>query len=558
MTLDNMLRNADFIIVGGGTAGMVLANRLSEDPTLRVVVLECGRDISRDPRVRNPSDWMSLLGPETAWQLDTVPQPGLKGRVERQFQGKALGGSSTINGSAYLAPSRAGIEAWAKLGNPRWTYSTLLPYYERSYSIERPSAEICQAMGVDSVSNNDGPRAPNGPVQVSFPGLEQRNPLAKAWNDVLRVMGYRTSVEIFPTQNAGNRCYSAAIHPLTKERMSAASQYGSVAMERSNCVIVTEATVLKVILSSTSGGKVLAKGVEVSKDGQAHVIEANREVILSAGVFHTAKLLELSGIGETSRLEHLDILPVIENPNVGENLQNHIMCMCTYELEENVEIGDGIQTVASLPLHADVQQKIFGEAPPVLPVEQEAYNVRRAIFDSPDEASCSIFMSFIGRPDFASLGVMQSVPFSRGSSHIVSSRLDQDLSIDPRFFSNPLDLEIMANHLLTLQTIPSTSPLSAFFKKDGQRLPPGPAITSLESARNYLRDNAVTTHHSCGTAAMLPREKGGVVDQDLIVYGTKNLRIVDASIFPVIPQANPMSTVYAVAERAADLIKGIV
>ncbi len=462
-----------------------------------------------------------------------------------------------INGSAYLTPSRAGIEAWAKLGNPQWAYSALLPYFERSYSAKQPSAGVCKAMGVDYTSNIDGSKAPTGPIQISFPGLEQQNSMAKAWNDVLRGMGYRTTAELFPVRNAGNRCYSAAIHPQTKQRMSAASQYGGLTIERSNCAIITEATVLKIIFSNASGGEVLATGVEVLKDGEAHLIEANREIILSAGVFHTAKLLEISGVGEANRLKELNILPIIENSNVGENLQNHIMCMCTYELEENVKIGDGIQSVASLPLRDNVRQKVFDEAPPVPHIEEDSYNVRRAMFDSPDEASCIMFLTFIGQPNLASLGVMQSIPFSHGSSHIASSNPDHSPSIDPRFFSNPLDLEIMANHLLTLQKIRSKSPLGAFFKQDGQRFTPDPAITNLETARKYLRDNAVTTHHSCGTAAMLPRAKGGVVDQDLIVYGTRNLRIVDASIFPVIPQANPMSTVYAVAEKAADLIKGI-
>lgn len=168
-----------------------------------------------------------------------------------------------------------------------------------------------------------------------------------------------------------------------------------------------------------------------------------------------------------------------------------------------------------------------------------------------------MFMSFIGLPNFASLGVMQSIPFSRGNSHIASANPDDNPRIDPRFFSSPLDVEIMAHHLLALEKLPSTRPLSAFHKNDGQCIPPNTSVADLESARKYLRENAVTTYHSCGTAAMLPREKGGVVDQDLVVYGTRNLRVVDASIFPVIPQANPMGTVCAVAERAADLIKGV-
>ena len=487
-----------------------------------------------------------------------IPQSGLNDRGEKQFQGKALGGSSTINGSAFIAPSQAGIDAWAKLGNPKWTYDALLPYYKKAYSIQPPDASICKVMGIDHVSDTDKPASPDGPIQVSFPSLAQKNPMAKAWNEVFRDMGYKTTADLFPTQSAGNRCYTAAIDPLTKKRMSADSQYGGPASKRPNLTIVTEATVLKILFSGSSPAKTVAKGVEVSIDGETYSITANKEVILSAGAFHSAKVLELSGVGKPNRLRNLDIPLVIENASVGENLQNHIMCMRTFELDQGVKVGDGIQSLAFLPLQDRTKQKeTFDNAPPVTRNEKDFYDVVRAIFDSPDEASCCVFMTFIGLPNFASLGVMQSNPFSRGSSHIVSANPDDKPRIDPRFFSNPLDLEIMAYHLLALEKFPSTSPLSAFFKNDGQCIPPNTAVTDLESARKYLRENAVTTYHSCGTAAMLPREKGGVVDQDLVVYGTRNLRVVDASIFPVIPQANPMSTVYAVAERAADLIKGV-
>ena len=339
--------------------------------------------------------------------------------------------------------------------------------------------------------------------------------------------------------------------------MSAHSVYGDPASKRPNLTVITEATVIKILLSDSSPSKTVANGVKVSINGEVFSIKANKEVILSAGTFHTPKLLELSGVGERSRLGELGIPLIIENANVGENLQNHTMCMRTFELEEKVKVGEGIQSLAFLPLTDRVQQKkMFDNASPITDSDIAFHEVVRAIFDSPDEASCSVFMTFIGLPNFASLGVMQSIPFSRGSSHISTAKPSDDPRIDPKFFSNPLDLEMMAYHLLTLEQIPSTSPLSDFFKKDGQRIPPNTVIMDLESAKNYLRDNAMTTYHSCGTAAMLPREKGGVVDQNLVVYGTANVRIIDASIFPVIPQANPMSTVYAVAERAANLIKG--
>ena len=479
--------------------------------------------------------------------------------MEKQFQGKALGGSSMINGSAFIAPSRAGIDAWAKLGNPKWTYDALLPYYEKVYTIHPPDANICKDLGVDYVSDTEHLTSPNGPIQVSFPSLPQKNPIAKAWNEAFRDMGYKTTSEIFPTQSAGNRCYTAAIDPQTKIRMSADSQYGGQASKTPNLTIMTEATVLRVLFSGKLQEKMVAKGVEVLIAGETRFIKANEEIILSAGVFHTAKLLELSGVGEASRLGNLDIPVIIENAGVGENLQNHVMCMRTFELEQHVKVGDGIQSLAFLPLQDRVQQKEMfdNNAPPATRDEHDFYNACRAVLDSPNEASCSMFMTFIGLPNFASLGVMQSIPFSHGSSHIASANPDDNPRIDPRFFSNPLDLDIMAHHLLAIERLPSTSPLNAFFKNNGQRIPPNTAITDLDSARKYLRENAVTTWHSCGTAAMLPMEKGGVVDQDLMVYGTNNVRVVDASIFPVIPQANPMSTVYAVAERAADLIKGI-
>ena len=485
-------------------------------------------------------------------------QSGLNGRVEKQIQGKAVGGSSMINGSAFIAPSQAGINAWAALGNPKWTYNALLPYYRKAYSVQPPDASACKALGIDHVNEAEMSASPNGPLRVSFPGVAQRNPIAKAWNEVLKDMGYQTNADLFPTQSAGNRCYTAAIDEQTKQRMSADSQYGAPASKRSNLTFVPDATVLKVLFWDSPSSKTTAKGVEVSVSGQSCPVTANKEVILSAGVFHTAKLLELSGVGEPTRLRDLGIPLVLENPGVGENLQNHVMCMRTFELEKGVEIGDYIQSLAFLPLDDDVRQKEIFNNPQAIGHRENGFsNVVRGIFDDPNEASCSIYMTFIGLPNFASLGVMQSIPFSRGGSHIVTANPGDNPRIDPRFFSDPLDLEIMAHHLLSLEKLRSTSPLSAFFKKDGQSIPPNTTVTDLESARKYLHENAITTYHACGTAAMLPKENGGVVDQDLLVYGTSNLRVVDASIFPVIPQANPMSTVYAVAERAADLIKGI-
>ena len=314
---------------------------------------------------------------------------------------------------------------------------------------------------------------------------------------------------------------------------------------------------LKIVLSGSSSEELTAKGVEAAIDGATRAFMATKEVILAAGAFHTPKLLELSGVGDRSRLRSLGIPAVTDNAGVGERLQNHVMCMRTFELNDNVRAGDGIQSLPFLPLQDRAQQQmLFNTAMPTMDEEKDFYDAVRAVLDDPNEASCSMFMTFIGLPNFISLGVMQSIPFSRGGTHIASAEPDDNPRIDPQLFSNTLDLELVARHLLTLEKLPSTSPLNAYFKETGQRIPSEMTITDLQSAQEYLHQNTITTHHSYGTAAMLPREKGGVVDQNLVVYGTRNLRVVDASIFPVIPQANPMSTVYAIAERAASLIKG--
>lgn len=178
------LPSSDYIIIGGGTSGLVVANRLSENPDVQVLVLEAGKDLSADPRVNIPALFTTLAGSDADWQYKSVPQPSLEGRSIPEPQGKALGGSSAINGQAFIAPAQSDIDAWEKLGNPGWNWAKLVPSYRKSYTLIPPSDQATlEHLGIDWI--NDEYRGTEGPIKVSFPGLLQ-NPLCKAWIDAFR------------------------------------------------------------------------------------------------------------------------------------------------------------------------------------------------------------------------------------------------------------------------------------------------------------------------------------------------------------------------------------
>jgi len=413
-------------------------------------------------------------------------------------------------------------------------------------------------------------------------------------------------VILFSGKSIGGYSNAATVDLATKTRSYAGSAYGAPALKRSNYHLVTDATAHRILFEKTSSG-FKATGVLASVQGQMKTFHAAKEVVLAAGVFNTPKLLELSGVGHPELLKKHGIPVVIDSPGVGEHLQDHLMTGVSFEVADGVITGDplmrqepealemaqkayfeqksgpftigGVQSHAFMPMlefaNAEgrkLQTQLLEKYPPK-PEDAEYCDIVRSIIESPDECSAAWFMflaqanlhqtgkSFVGSDllpeNYASIGCSQSHPFSRGYSHISSGDINAIPEIDPRFFSHPADLEIMARHLQTLEALRQTKELAPYFKPNGKRNHPDSFnIKNIDGAKKYLFDTALSTYHACGTAAMLPKEKMGVVDENLIVYGTNNLRVVDASIFPLIPRGNIVSSVYAVAERAADIIKG--
>jgi len=603
-------QQADFVIIGGGTSGITLAARLSEDPNVSVLVIEAGNDMSQDPRVVTPAMWPSLLGTDAAWNFTSTPQRHVSGRSLPMTGGKMIGGSTGLNGCAFIANSRTNVDAWQSIGNPGWGWDDMLPYYKKVYTLTLPSAEMQKELGLEYV---DPQLHGSGPIQVSFPDRVV-DPIARAWVKSLSGLGWPMKTDPFSGQAVGGYINGAIIDPNSKTRSYAGNAYFSQAKERPNFQVITSAQVQKIILKQTSEGH-QATGVEYIKDGKVETAEARSEVILSAGALNSPKVLELSGIGHKDILSAVGIETLVESPGVGEHLQDHVLVGVSFEVEDGIETKDDVrrqdpkaigaameayQTSQSgtfsvggdycsalLPVpdfqsesgKAEMEEILAGVSSPAPgSFESDLQKYALAAIRDPNEATGGYFF-YAARADFKGPGTTTQVedlfegtdkgnhitiltrlmnPLSLGTVHIASKELDAAPLINPAWLSHPLDSELLARHLRYIDEIATSEPLRSQLKKDGARTP-GIARdfrrVPLQESKDYIAAAAVTSWHLTGTCAMMPRSKGGVVDSRLRVYGVKNLRVVDASIIPICPRANSQTSAYAVAEKAADLIR---
>ena len=521
-----------------------------------------------------------------------------------------MGGSSAINILAMVYPNRSSIDCWGKLGNKGWDWDVLSPYYRKFQTYMPPSELSRTSLTVDYV--DDSIQGSSGPIKSSYP--EFVGPLAKAWPGTFRNLGWNMTGDPISGSSLGAFNGPYTVNPDGRERSHAGNEYYVPVSGRNNLHLMTNVSVERIMFEAAPppSGEVIAHGVQVVRNNERHTILAKKEVVLAAGVFQSPQLLELSGIGAPQILKRFGIEVVVSNPNVGTNLQDHCMTGVCYEVKDGVPTADmrrdpnfgasakeqyeksrsgpltsGITSLAFMPLknwvptdqsEPDISQVLDQNlsnadqtVDPSGPAIHEQHSLIRSIVENPTEASIQLCLApsqmhfdkstyqevfAVTQPGgFVAFLVSLPHPFSHGSVHIGSNSYRDPPIIDPKFMSHPLDAEIMGRHMLALEKIVNTEPLADLVKPGGRVLPLGTDLTTLDKAKEHCKSNLRSTSHPCGTCAMLPREKGGVVDERLRVYGVKGLRIVDASIFPMVPRGNIQSTVYAVAERAADLIK---
>lgn len=579
----------DIVIIGAGTSGCVVANRLSEDPSISVLVLEAGLDRSHDERVYTPGLATQLYrNDDYDWQYVSEPQPGINGRTMNHPRGKVVGGTSAINSFALIYPNKAGLDVWQDLGNEGWGWDGVKDYFRKFQTVRQPNDEVARELRV--VHGAETQHQANGPIQASFPLTATAT--HKAWLEAFRGLGLENLKDPLDGDALGGHIATCHISNEKRERSHAGVAYLEPVLSRKNLHVVTGALVQKLLFHQPVGDDVTATGVEYIQDGISRQVYASKEVILAAGAFESPHLLELSGFGSKELLERIQIDCIYDNPNIGENLQDHIRPGLSSEaadwckpskampvaeakkLYEETRTGplaeQTCHTFAYMPVNhftSSEDQAILAKTldehlnkSDLSPFERKRNDFIRKMILSPDEATATAFLS--RQPpafdpdgvDRISLQAMLSHPFSRGSVHTESPDASVKPTIDFGYYTHPLDLEVHARHIQALENLAATPSISKCIKKGGTRWPRREGSLTLDQAKEIIKGYSMTNYHPCGTCSMMPEDIGGVVNSRLRVYGTKNVRVVDASIMPIIPRGNIITTVYAVAEKAADII----
>ncbi|GIJ90384.1 hypothetical protein Asppvi_009338 [Aspergillus pseudoviridinutans] len=576
----------DYIIVGGGTAGLVLASRLTEDPSITVGVIEAGESKLRDPVVDSPIGVSTMLhNPQYDWMFKSTPQTGTNDRVHNISCGRVLGGSSGTNFMTYCKPSAENIDLWQNLGNPGWSWEELSPYYHRSQSLDD---ETERPKKVPSGQRRTYGRT--GPIKTSFSPwqLAIEESMMDAFNKISGIprpkdplgghhLGLYQSVSTIDRANDGVRSY-------------ATTGYLLPCLNRSNLRVVTGGTVCKLHLQKDSKRAI---GVEFWCDGAFHQVSVAREVILSAGSIQSPKLLELSGIGDPEVLQMAGIECVVPLPGVGQNLREHPMTHVTYELtagggfppaKEHTSVDEEQGTpkgrpgelslvgflpftslVAAEELESTISKAIDHQWFALAPAEQSiiarlrdpksaavqfiGYPSNVTIAEGcPDEDTTKSDMSQTQKT-FYSILVIATNPLSKGSCHVKSIDPFVPPEINLGVLSQPIDVDILAAGIAFAHRALQSDRVA---DKIAERVYPKPQVDlrDRDQGCEFVRLSTMSFNHPVGTCAM-----GHVVDERLRVKGVHGLRVVDASVIPVHIDANPMPTVYALAEKASDLIK---
>ncbi len=534
----------DYIIVGGGSAGSVLAGRLSEDPAIRVALIEAGPP-DHSVLIHCPAGLAVIAKFElNGWGYNTVPQPGLNGRRGYQPRGKVLGGSSSINAMVYARGHAADYDGWAAQGNPGWSYADVLPYFKRAEHNER---------GADALHGQGGP--------LNVMDLRSPNPFLASFIEAGQQAGFRHNTDFNGPEQEGVGAYQ--VTHKNGERFSAAKAYLTPHLQRPNLQVITNALTTRVVMD-TDANPPRAVGVEYRPNGGRGPMQTLRlkdggEVVLSAGAFGSPQLLMLSGIGPAAHLQEHGITPVLDLPGVGANLHDHV----------------DVVIVVNAPKVKD----LFGLTPGGM------WKAVRGIFEwrrqrsgmltsnfaeaggfiksAPEEPIPDLQLHFVvgklvdhGRKSVLGHGYSCHVcllrPKSRGSLRLASADPQVAPLIDPAFLQDPDDTARLVRGFQVMRRLLQQPALT---RHGGTESATSVLAQSDAQIEQFVRNHADTIYHPVGTCRMGPGPMD-VVDARLRVHGVAGLRVVDASVMPTVVGGNTNAPVIMMAEKAVDMIVG--
>lgn len=536
---------ADFIVVGAGSAGSVLAARLSETPGVQVVLLEAGR-VRRSPIYDYPLlQAFAFSNPASNWNYKTEPQTQLAGQQIEWPRGRMVGGSHAMNGMLYIRGNRLDYDHWRQLGNRGWGYSDVLPYFTKSES---------------RGGENSPYHGKSGPLHVT--SARRRNPIFNAFIEAGVEAGFPFNADFNGADQEGFGAFDFTIH--RGRRWTTAKAFLQPALRRNNLRLETDAQVLRLVLD---GRRV--RGVVFRRGGENISVLARREVVLAGGAINTPQLLLLSGIGDNDQLRSVGIHTTHHLPGVGRNLQDHCDVEIDYASKQPVSIIDRLQFERAT---IDVLNAVLLRRGPFTesPMEAGAFLRVDPASAAPD---CQVhFKPFAGkikdahlrvpfrRPDprrnevsSFSLRVGPIRPESRGELRLRSADPFTAPILDPRYLTEPRDMQLLRDSLKIMRRVISQPAMASY---RGAELRPGANVNTDAEWDDYIRSNLLTVHHMAGTARM-GSDPNAVVSDELKVHGIEGLRVADASVMPTLPSGNTNAPTIMIAEKAADLIRGI-